>query len=88
MPNIARKRSAASPVMLAFAAALAAAPVVSPAAGTSSTSARAGDDVSTTLVPSAAALKHIKALSLTMVRPGPRWVEIWPEVTHVEAVRP
>ena len=86
MPNIVRKRSMPSPVMLAFATALAATPIVSPAADTSSTSARAGDG--TALAPSAAALKHIKALSLTMARTGPRWIELWPEVTHVEAVRP
>jgi len=87
MPSIVRKRATPSPVMLAFAAALAAAPAVASAGDSSPISARAGDDAGAAPVPSAAALTHMKALSITMARRGPRWVELWPEVTHVEAVR-
>ena len=86
MPISVKKRSTPSPVALAFSAALAATPALASAAGTMPSSPRAGDDASTPVVPSAAALQRMKALSITMARPGPRWVELWPEVTHVEAV--
>jgi len=74
-----------SAVALAFAAALAAVPAVAPAAAPL-TSAVA-PDTSAQIVPSAAALARMNQFTQTMLRPGPRWIELWPEVIHVEAVR-
>jgi hypothetical protein len=85
MPDIVKKRTTPSPVMLAFAAALAAAPAVAPSAHTLSVSASATD--STQIVPSPAALERMNTLSLTMLVAGPKWIELWPEVTHVETVK-
>jgi len=79
-------------VALAFAAALLSAPVV--------TNARHADvprgvsapgELSDELQPSTAALQHLERTANTMIWAlpwPPRWIELWPEVTHVESIPP
>lgn len=75
-----------SHVALAFAAALAGSPAVAPAAAT--LPAPAAQDASAAVVPSAAALAQIGQITQSAAwLIGPRWIELWPEVTHVEAIR-
>jgi hypothetical protein len=81
-----KPRSTSSHVALAFAAALAGSPAVAPAAATLSAPAMQG--ATTAVVPSAAALAQIGQITQSAFwLKGPRWIELWPEVTHVEAVR-
>lgn len=79
-------------VALAFAAALLSAPVV--------TNARHADipqevaapgEISAELQPSTAALQHLERTANAMIWRfplPPRWIELWPEVTHVESIPP
>jgi hypothetical protein len=88
MQALERKRVLAhSPVALAFAAAMAGAPAMAAAApGEISVPvphARAGAE----LAPSTAVLNRLNSLALRLAQTlRPQWVEIWPEVTHVESV--
>jgi hypothetical protein len=69
-------------VALAFAAALLSAPVI--------TNAKA-DVPQDELQPSTAALQHLEQTASTMIWRlpiPPRWIELWPEVTHVESIPP
>lgn len=81
-----RPGSMTSHVALAFTAALAVAPAAAPAAAPLPAVAAAG--ASAPVVPSAAALAQIGQITQSAAwLIGPRWIELWPEVTHVEAVR-
>jgi len=77
-------------VAAAFAAALLAGPATTLAAAgalhndtTQRSETTAGSDE---LQPSAAALQHLEQAA-TQIRIGPRWIDLWPEVTHVESIR-
>jgi len=81
-----KSRSTPSHVAVAFAAALAGSTAVAPAAA--ALPAPAAQGASAAVVPSAAALAQIGQITQSAIwLKGPRWIELWPEVTHVESVR-
>jgi hypothetical protein len=79
-------------VALAFAAALLAAPLASNAMPTDDPGQRtASGAISDEIQPSPAALQHLEQTASTMIWAlpiPPRWIELWPEVTHVESFPP
>lgn len=77
-------------VAMAFAAALLAAPAVSSAASRdASPSALPDEALADHIRPSAAALQRLETVitQQTQMRRMPGFVDLWPEVTHVEAIR-
>jgi hypothetical protein len=77
-------------VAAAFAAALLAGPATTLAAADARQSDSALRSEATAprdaLEPSRAALQHLEQAA-TQIRIGPRWIDLWPEVTHVESIR-
>jgi hypothetical protein len=75
-------------VALAFAAALLTAPALSSAAShDASPAAAAASAVLDQLQPSAAALQRLETVLSQQASMRPRFIDLWPEVTHVESVR-
>ena len=83
MPNEAKST-------LSVAAAFAAALLVAPAALAEGQGEQAAKPDTEEIQPSPAALEQIDAVAQTALfwwPWSPRWVELWPEVTHVESVK-